>query len=160
MSVTEVPHRIQGEARGADFIGQEEPPDGPADLRADLVDAELRRLQNRGGVIQKHCDAMEKLQRAGLPLGQTLAFSDIFDRNSQTVLGQRKTIDPEDSFGNAGVLILKLTKSFRLAGQRDFPVALRCRRIKKVWERFRERLTYCESDRSAEFTLGCLIGPD
>src|SRR6202021_1609555 len=64
MSVAEVPHRIGQKARRADFVGQEEPTDGPSDLRADCVYAILRGVKRRRRVVQKHSDAMKKLQSA------------------------------------------------------------------------------------------------
>jgi hypothetical protein len=62
-------------------------PDGPSDLRANLIHAKLRCLQQSRHFIQVNGHAMEKLKRACLILGRAFTLRNVFQRKPDRSVG-------------------------------------------------------------------------
>ena len=122
---------------------------GPADLCADLIDAKLCRANHRRRATKKYSNAMQKLESALLILDQLPALGDIFQCDSGTSFGQRKTIHPKDSRWNVIILIGNFTKRTGLSCQNGAATEFRHICLKQLGKARAYRLADGELNRSS-----------
>ena len=96
---------------------------------------------------------MQKLESALLILDQLPALGDIFQCDSGTSFGQRKTIHPKDSRWNVIILIGNFTKRTGLSCQNGAATEFRHICLKQLGKALAYRLADGELNRSPQFAF-------